>query len=123
MNLTGGILRINRNKENNKRLKCDRCVRRHRKNQASINNEAFFAFYIDKLLPLLAMISIRHLVQLWALVSHTVWRGVAPSPTDEGALRGGHGDHGEPGHKEHHKDSYGTFASEFPRIEASVRRR
>ncbi|KAJ3598364.1 hypothetical protein NHX12_001874, partial [Muraenolepis orangiensis] len=50
---------------------------------------------------------------VWVLMSHTVWLGVAPSPTDEGALRSGHGDHGEPGHNEHRKDSYGTFASEF----------
>lgn len=41
------------------------------------------------------------------------WWGVAPSPTEEGALRGGPGEHGEPGHQEPHKDSYSTFASEF----------
>lgn len=50
---------------------------------------------------------------LLLLVIQGAWRGVAPSPTDEGALRGGHGEHGEPGHQEPHKDSYSTFASEF----------
>lgn len=47
------------------------------------------------------------------LLIHCGWWGVAPSPTDEGALRAGHGEHGEPGHQEPHKDSYSTFASEF----------
>lgn len=47
------------------------------------------------------------------LLIQSGWSGVAPSPTDEGALRAGHGEHGEPGHQEPHKDSYSTFASEF----------
>lgn len=59
------------------------------------------------------MILLRSLVQLSALLIHGGWWGVAPSPTEEGALRGGHGEHGEPGHQETHKDSYSTFASEF----------
>lgn len=50
---------------------------------------------------------------LVVLLMQSGWRGVAPSPTDEGALRAGHGEHGEPGHQEPHKDSYSTFASEF----------
>lgn len=58
------------------------------------------------------MISLE-LVRLSALLSQIWWWGVVPSPTDEGALRSGHGGHGEPGHKEPHKDSYSTFASEF----------
>lgn len=60
------------------------------------------------------MILLRRLVQLLVvlLIHGGRWR-VAPSPTDEGALRTGHGEHGEPGHKEPHKDSYSTFASEF----------
>lgn len=52
-------------------------------------------------------------MQLSVLLIHAGWWGVAPSPTDEGALRTGHGEHGEPGHQEPHKDSYSTFASEF----------
>ncbi|XP_070295891.1 DOMON domain-containing protein FRRS1L [Salvelinus sp. IW2-2015] len=59
------------------------------------------------------MIFLRSLLQLTVLLVQGSWRGVAPSPTDEGALRASHGDHGEPGHKEPHKDSYSTFASEF----------
>lgn len=59
------------------------------------------------------MIFLRRLVQLLVLLIHSGWWGVAPSPTEEGALRGGHGEHGEPGHQEPHKDSYSTFASEF----------
>lgn len=59
------------------------------------------------------MIFLRRLVQLSVLLIHAGWWGVAPSPTDEGALRTGHGEHGEPGHQEPHKDSYSTFASEF----------
>lgn len=59
------------------------------------------------------MIFLRSLLQLAVLLVQGSWRGVAPSPTDEGALRASHGDHGEPGHKEPHKDSYSTFASEF----------
>lgn len=59
------------------------------------------------------MIFPRSLVQLLALLIQSGCRGVAPSPTEEGALRGGHGEHGEPGHQEPHKDSYSTFASEF----------
>lgn len=59
------------------------------------------------------MILLRSLAQLSALLIHGGWWGVAPSPTEEGALRGGHGEHGEPGHQEPHKDSYSTFASEF----------
>lgn len=59
------------------------------------------------------MIFLRWLVQLVVLLIHGGWCGVAPSPTDEGALRTGHGEHGEPGHQEPHKDSYSTFASEF----------
>lgn len=59
------------------------------------------------------MMLLRSLAQLSALLIHGGWWGVAPSPTEEGALRGGHGDHGEPGHQEPHKDSYSTFASEF----------
>lgn len=59
------------------------------------------------------MIFLRRLFQLSVLLSQGCWWGVAPSPTDEGAFRAGHGDHGEPGHKEPHKDSYSTFASEF----------
>ncbi|KAL3980793.1 ATP-dependent DNA helicase 2 subunit 1 [Sarotherodon galilaeus] len=62
---------------------------------------------------LLVMIFLRRLVQLSVLLIHAGWWGVAPSPTDEGALRTGHGEHGEPGHQEPHKDSYSTFASEF----------
>lgn len=38
---------------------------------------------------------------------------VSASPTDDNVLRAGHGEHGEPGHEEPHKDSYSTFASEF----------
>lgn len=53
------------------------------------------------------------LVLLLMIQSWWWWPGVAPSPTDEGALRAGHGEHGEPGHQEPHKDSYSTFASEF----------
>ncbi|XP_075868699.1 DOMON domain-containing protein FRRS1L [Nelusetta ayraudi] len=59
------------------------------------------------------MILVRSLAQLSALLIHGGWWGVAASPTEEGALRGGHGEHGEPGHQEPHKDSYSTFASEF----------
>lgn len=60
------------------------------------------------------MIFLRRLVKLLVLLIHSgCWWGVAPSPTDEGALRAGHGEHGEPGHQEPHKDSYSTFASEF----------
>lgn len=59
------------------------------------------------------MIFLRRLVQLLVLLIHSAWWGVASSPTDEGALRAGHGEHGEPGHQEPHKDSYSTFASEF----------
>lgn len=67
---------------------------------------AFFKHY-------LAMLFLRRLVQLSVLLIQSGWWGVAPSPTDEGALRAGHGEHGEPGHQEPHKDSYSTFASEF----------
>lgn len=59
------------------------------------------------------MIFLRRLAQLLVLLIQSGWWGVAPSPTDEGALRAGHGEHGEPGHQEPHKDSYSTFASEF----------
>jgi len=59
------------------------------------------------------MILVRRLVQLSVLLIQSRWWGVEPSPTDEGALRTGHGEHGEPGHQEPHKDSYSTFASEF----------
>lgn len=59
------------------------------------------------------MISVRTAVQLWVLLVWSGWSGVAASPTDEGALRAGHGEHGDPGHQEPHKDSYSTFASEF----------
>lgn len=59
------------------------------------------------------MISLRRFVQLLVLSIQSGWLGVASSPTDEGALRAGHGEHGEPGHQEPHKDSYSTFASEF----------
>lgn len=59
------------------------------------------------------MILVWSLAQLSALLIHGGWWGVAASPTEEGALRGGHGEHGEPGHQEPHKDSYSTFASEF----------
>ena len=59
------------------------------------------------------MIFLRRLLQLLMLLIQGGWWGVAPSPTDEGALRAGHGEHGEPGHQEQHKDSYSTFASEF----------
>lgn len=59
------------------------------------------------------MVSIVGLVPLTVLILQGGWRGVAPSPTEEGALRAGHGEHGEPGHQEPHKDSYSTFASEF----------
>lgn len=59
------------------------------------------------------MVFLRRLVQLMLLLIQSGWSGVAPSPTDEGALRAGHGEHGEPGHQEPHKDSYSTFASEF----------
>ena len=59
------------------------------------------------------MIFLRRLVQLSVLLSQGRWWGVVPSPTEEGALRTGHGDHGDPGHQEPHKDSYSTFASEF----------
>ena len=59
------------------------------------------------------MISVRSLIQLTLLLNLGCWWGVHPSPTDEGALLASHGDHGEPGHKEPHKDSYSTFASEF----------
>ncbi len=52
-------------------------------------------------------------MQLSVLLIQSGRWGVAPSPTDEGALRAGHGEHGEPGHQEPHKDSYSTFASEF----------
>lgn len=50
---------------------------------------------------------------LLLLLGPELWLRVSSSPTDDSALRGGHGEHGEPGHKEHHKDSYSTFASEF----------
>ena len=59
------------------------------------------------------MVFLRRLVQLLVLLIQGGGWGVAPSPTDEGALRAGHGEHGEPGHQEPHKDSYSTFASEF----------
>ncbi|MEQ2175127.1 DOMON domain-containing protein frrs1l [Goodea atripinnis] len=59
------------------------------------------------------MVLLRGFVQLTVLLIQSGWWGVAPSPTDEGALRTGHGDHGEPGHQEPHKDSYSTFASEY----------
>lgn len=59
------------------------------------------------------MILLRRLTQLSVLLMQSGWWRVAPSPTEEGALRGGHGEHGEPGHQEPHKDSYSTFASEF----------
>lgn len=56
---------------------------------------------------------LRSFVRLMVMLCQSGWWGVASSPTDEGALRTGHGEHGEPGHQEHHKDSYSTFASEF----------
>lgn len=59
------------------------------------------------------MISLWRFVHLLVLSIQSGWWGVAPSPTDEGALRTGHVEHGEPGHQEPHKDSYSTFASEF----------
>lgn len=59
------------------------------------------------------MVSLPRLAQLSVLIIQAGWLGVAPSPTEEGALRAGHGEHGEPGHQEPHKDSYSTFASEF----------
>jgi len=59
------------------------------------------------------MSSLRSFAKLLVLLIQGGWFGVAPSPTDEGALRAGHGEHGEPGHQEPHKDSYRTFASEF----------
>lgn len=72
---------------------------------------------LGSLLPLgwhyLAMVSLRRLAQLFVFLILDGWWGVASSPTEEGALRGGHGEHGEPGHQEPHKDSYSTFASEF----------
>lgn len=59
------------------------------------------------------MVLLRRLLQLSVLLVQSRGWGVAPSPTEEGSLRAGHGDHGEPGHQETHKDSYSTFASEF----------
>lgn len=59
------------------------------------------------------MVPLRKLVHLLVLLIQCGRREVASSPTEEGALRGGHGEHGEPGHQEPHKDSYSTFASEF----------
>lgn len=60
------------------------------------------------------MVFVRTVVHLWALLMQSGWMGVAmASPTDEGALRAGQGEHGDPGHQEAHKDSYSTFASEF----------
>lgn len=56
---------------------------------------------------------LRRLLHLLVLLVHCGRPEVASSPTEEGALRGGHGEHGEPGHQEPHKDSYSTFASEF----------
>lgn len=54
------------------------------------------------------------LVQLsLLLLEPSLWRLITGSPTDDNTLRGGHGEQGEPGHTEHHKDSYSTFASEF----------
>lgn len=59
------------------------------------------------------MLPLRRLLHLLVLLIHCGRPEVASSPTEEGALRGGHGEHGEPGHQEPHKDSYSTFASEF----------
>lgn len=53
------------------------------------------------------------LLQIFVLLEPTLWPPVSASPTDDNVLRAGHGDHGEPGHEEPHKDSYSTFASEF----------
>lgn len=47
------------------------------------------------------------------LLEPSLWWLIAGSPTDDNTLRSGHGEQGEPGHNEHHKDSYSTFASEF----------
>lgn len=47
------------------------------------------------------------------LLEVSLWPPVSGSPTDDNALRSGHGEQGEPGYNEHHKDSYSTFASEF----------
>lgn len=47
------------------------------------------------------------------LLEPRLWRLITGSPTDDNTLRSGHGEQGEPGHNEHHKDSYSTFASEF----------
>lgn len=47
------------------------------------------------------------------LLEPSLWRLSTSSPTEDNTLRSGHGEQGEPGHNEHHKDSYSTFASEF----------
>lgn len=50
---------------------------------------------------------------LLLLLEPSLWRRISGSPTDDNTLRSGYGEQGEPGHNEHHKDSYSTFASEF----------
>lgn len=59
------------------------------------------------------MFLLHPLLQISVLLDPTLWLPVSASPTDDNVLRAGHGDHGEPGHEETHKDSYSTFASEF----------
>ncbi|XP_052474421.1 DOMON domain-containing protein FRRS1L-like [Carassius gibelio] len=59
------------------------------------------------------MFLLHQLLQISVLLDVTWWLVVSASPTDDNVLRAGHGEHGEPGHEEPHKDSYSTFASEF----------
>lgn len=59
------------------------------------------------------MFILHPLLQISVLLDATLWLAVFASPTDDNVLRAGHGEHGEPGHEEPHKDSYSTFASEF----------
>lgn len=72
----------------------------------------FFIFgLINKSLPKALVMFVVHLFSL--LLEPSLWRLITGSPTDDNSLRSGHGEQGEPGHNEHHKDSYSTFASEF----------
>ncbi|TRY84572.1 hypothetical protein DNTS_001315 [Danionella cerebrum] len=59
------------------------------------------------------MFVLHPLLRISVLLDATLWLTVSASPTDDNVLRASHGEHGEPGHEESHKDSYSTFASEF----------